>query len=344
MKFQPQSDQKCCTIERSGEVTAVIAENFESMTALWLNPGSLVQWDCLFVLPPWLKVWWDAFGDGMTPLLCSVRHGGEVLGIASLMRQGENAAFMGSSDVCDYLDFAVVPGKEGFFFRALIQHLRQLGIARLDLGTVRRDAIVLTAFLPVAKSLGCQTTCEQVDVSVELGLPASWDEFLVHLTGKERHEVRRKIRRLEHSADVCGRVVEEPQAVEREMDVFLELMRLSRPEKEAFMTADMAAFFRSLAVTMAEAGLVKLFFLDLDGNPAAAAFCFDHHDTMYLYNSGYDPQYRYLSAGLINKVFSLRESIEWGRKKYDFLKGAETYKYRLGGQEIPLYRCQIVLA
>jgi CelD/BcsL family acetyltransferase involved in cellulose biosynthesis len=336
-------DQRSGGFELSREMTAVAAETFESLAALWLDPGSLVRWDCPFVLPPWLKVWWDVFGGGMTPLLCSIRQGDNLLGIAPLMRQGESTAFVGSSDVCDYLDFMVVPGKEPVFFRALIEHLRQLGIRRLDLGAVRRDSTVLNSFLPLVNSLEYQSSCEQVDVSLELDLPETWEQFLGGLTGKERHEVRRKIRRLEASARVRCRVVEGLQGIRNGMEIFLELMKLSRPEKAAFMTDRMTVFFRTLAEALAEVSAVKLFFLDLDDKPAAAAFCFDYHDTVYLYNSGYDPQFRWLSAGLLNKVFSIRESIERGRKKYDFLKGAETYKHRLGGQEIPLYRCQIAL-
>jgi CelD/BcsL family acetyltransferase involved in cellulose biosynthesis len=65
---------------------------------------------------------------------------------------------------------------------------------------------------------------------------------------------------------------------------------------------------------------------------------------VYLYNSGYDPEYGYLSAGLLSKLLSIKDSIERVRKCYDFLKGPEEYKYRLGGREIPIYTCQIVLA
>lgn len=321
----------------------VAMETFEGLAGLWADAGNRVRWHCPFVLPPWLKVWWEAFGEGWTPLLCSVRRGREVHGVAALMHHEDRAAFLGSPDVCDYLDFPVAAGKEGGFFRALIQHLRQLGIRRLDLGAVRHDAAVMKGFLPVAASLGCRIAYEQVEVSVEMDLPSTWDEFLAGLTGKERHEVRRKIRRLEHAARVGVRVMEEPQAVECAMPVFLDLMRRSRAEKEVFMTPEMAAFFRALTAAMAEVGLVKLFFLDLDNRPAAAALCFDYHGTVYLYNSGYDPQSRWLSAGLLNKVFSIRESIKHGRKKYDFLKGAETYKYRLGGREVPLYCCEIQL-
>jgi CelD/BcsL family acetyltransferase involved in cellulose biosynthesis len=71
--------------------------------------------------------------------------------------------------------------------------------------------------------------------------------------------------------------------------------------------------------------------------------CFEYNDCIYLYNSGYDPRYTSLSAGLLSKVLAIKDSIERGVKRFDFLKGAETYKYHLGGKEVPLYRCQIAV-
>jgi CelD/BcsL family acetyltransferase involved in cellulose biosynthesis len=67
------------------------------------------------------------------------------------------------------------------------------------------------------------------------------------------------------------------------------------------------------------------------------------NSTRHLYNSGFDPRFRSLSVGLMCKVLSLKDAIEKGCKNYDFLKGAETYKYRLGGREVPLYNCRIRL-
>ena len=71
--------------------------------------------------------------------------------------------------------------------------------------------------------------------------------------------------------------------------------------------------------------------------------CFDYNGIIYLYNSGYNPAYNYLSAGLLSKVLGIKDSIEKGRNKFDFLKGAEQYKYHLGGKEVPLYRCRITI-
>jgi CelD/BcsL family acetyltransferase involved in cellulose biosynthesis len=62
-----------------------------------------------------------------------------------------------------------------------------------------------------------------------------------------------------------------------------------------------------------------------------------------IYNSGYDPNYVSLSAGLLSKVLAIKGSIEKGKKKFDFLKGEEMYKHHLGGKEVPLFRCQIAI-
>ncbi|HUX48276.1 MAG TPA: GNAT family N-acetyltransferase, partial [Dehalococcoidia bacterium] len=81
----------------------------------------------------------------------------------------------------------------------------------------------------------------------------------------------------------------------------------------------------------------------LDKVPAAMTMGFDYNGSHYLYNSAYDPQFNHLSVGLLCKILCLKESIEKGRKKWNFLKGGEPYKYQLGGQEVPLYSCQIII-
>ena len=316
-------------------------ESFDSLSSYWLDPENPLRWDCLFVLPAWLQVWWSVFGAELTPYICVVRDRDQVIGIAPLLVEGEEARFLGGPDVCDYQDFIVAPGREQEFFEVLINHLRQQGVTHLDLKPVRADSIVLSEFVGVAKSLECEFSCEPEDVTLEIELPATWDDFLGKLTGKQRHEVRRKLRRLHEAAEINNRVVEDVKGVKDEMDTFLTLFGLSRSDKATFMTSQMATYFRSLAETMAQVNLLKLFFLDLDGTPAAAVMCFDYNSTTYLYNNSYERRFSSLSVGLLCKVISIKDSIQNQKKKYDFLKGVEAYKHRLGGQEVPLYRCRI---
>ena len=288
-------------------------------------------------------MWWQTFGSGLEPHLCAIRFDDELIGIAPLFLQGNKAHLVGSPDVCDYLDVIVAPGSEGAFFEHLISHLEQQGITHLDLGVLRADSIVFSHLLAAAKRLNYEVSCEPEDISMEMKLPSTWDAFLNGLTGKERHEIRRKLRRLSEAAHINFRVVESKAEVSGQIDTFFELFKSNQSDKSDFMTAQRVSFFRSLAGALAEARILKLFFLDLDDRPAAATMCFDYNSTVYLYNNGYDERYRSLSVGLLSKVFTIQNSIERGKTKYDFLKGTEAYKKRLGGKPVQLFRCQVEL-
>jgi CelD/BcsL family acetyltransferase involved in cellulose biosynthesis len=321
----------------------VTFESFDNLASYWLKPQSPLKWDCVFVLPAWLEVWWREFGTIAHLYLCAIRQRETIIGIAPLLLKDEEACFIGSADVCDCLDFVIAPGSEHDFFNILLEDLIQKGIRRLSLRPLRPDSTVLTHLVGIAEEHGHKVSCKVDDVSLELDLPHTWEEYLGILNQKQRHEVRRKLRRLKETGEVSYRIIEDSEAVPAAIDLFLKFFRESRQDKEIFMTTNRESFFRSLAKAMAHAHLLRIGILELDTKPVAAVMCFDYNDTIYLYNNGYDPQYRSLSVGQISKILCIKDSIETGRGKFDFLKGAEEYKYRLGGKEVSLQGCQIVL-
>ena len=317
--------------------------NLDRLASYRYDSKSALEWKCLFVLPEWLRVWWQEFGgQSQLSILCA-RHQEDVIGIAPLMVYGQRASFVGGADVCDYLDFIVSPAKAAAFFNLLLDHIDQWGISELNLGPLHPDSAVLTGLVGSAKARGCKVSFTPHDVSLEQELPATWDEYLGLLKGKQRHEVRRKFRRLHEAADINFRVVASAEQAARELGTFFKLFKLSAEDKDDFLTEQMESYFRSLAQTMADVRILKLFFLELDSEPVAASMCFDFNSSRHLYNSGFDPRFRSLSVGLMCKILSIKDAIEMGHKKYDFLKGAETYKYRLGGIEVPLSYCKIRL-
>ena len=318
-------------------------ETFNSIRSYWSDSKYGLKWDCLFVLPTWLQVWWNEFGDGNGLFLRSIRQGDDLIGIAPLRVSGDCASFIGNSDVCDYQDFITVPGMEQIFFEVLLDSLGQHGINRLDLMTLHPDSLVNRHLVDIARNRGCEVSCSPDGVSLEMDLPPTWDEYLQMLKGKYRHETRRKLRRLHEAGEITYRILTELPDIQKAMDTFLELFRESRDDKTSFMTDRMESFFISLASAMSEIEILNLCFLELDSKPTAAIMCFDYNNTYYLYNNGFDPRFRRLSVGLLSKAFSIQDSIEKGRKKFDFLKGEETYKRRMGGKEVALTRCQIRL-
>ncbi|MFC2041776.1 GNAT family N-acetyltransferase, partial [Chloroflexota bacterium] len=152
---------------------------------------------------------------------------------------------------------------------------------------LRPDSTVLTHLVPVAQERNYQVTRQPEDVSFELDLPATWEEYLATLTKKQRHEVRRKLRRLWEAGNIEHRCFEAGQKPGDVMDTFLKLFSLSqRQEKAGFMTARMESFFRSLAGAMAELGLLRFGVVELGKLPVAMTMGFDYQDSHYLYNSG----------------------------------------------------------
>jgi CelD/BcsL family acetyltransferase involved in cellulose biosynthesis len=314
--------------------------SFDSLASSWNDLRHRLNWSSVFVLPRWLKVWWQVFGGGSELYLFDVKEDKSVIGIAPLMVKEGKASFIGSAEVCDYMDFAVAPGKERSFFTALLDKLKHDSISELYLESLRHDSTAITCLVDLAKGRGYQVTVTQENVSLDLDLPSTWEAYLKTLSPKQRRETGRRFRRLEEEGDINYRTVEsaEPQA----LDIFFKLMRVSREDKAAFLTAQMESFFRAIAQTMAEAKMLRFAILEISAKPVAAVMCFDYNDKVYLYNSGYDPEYSILSVGLMSKLLSIKDSIERGRKYYDFLKGAEEYKYRLRGREIPIYSCSII--
>ncbi len=321
---------------------AVRVETLDDYAVFWRAGHSPLVWSDPFGLPPWLKAWWSACGQGWTPYLLSIRVGGRLAGLAPLMRQDREVRLMGGPDVCDHMDFVVAPEHAHAFYRSLLDHLAADGVDRLSLWSVREDASAMTALRPVAEGWGARVRCALNGQLFVMPLPATWEDYLLRLSGKERHEIRRKLRRLEAAGRVTLRCVRTAAALPPAMDAFMQLFRSNRADKAAFMTGPRPQFFHELAAGMAAAGLLRLYFLDLDDRPIAAALCFEHDGTVYLYNNGYDDAYRALSAGLLGKVLTIRASIRAGCRHYDFLKGSESYKRRLGGMPAKLYRCDMV--
>ena len=321
----------------------ITQESFDSLASCWADPGQRLGWNSIFILPAWLKTWWQEFTPEGEFYLATVRQEGKITGIAPLLVREASASIIGSADVCDYLDFVVVPGMERDFFSILLDDLKQKGINQLDLRPLRPDSTVLTHLAGIAQEQGYEVLCRPEDISVELDLPATWEEYLAALSAKQRHEVRRKLRRLAEAGKVDYHINKESTAANNAMDTFLTMFTGSREDKATFLTPQMESFFRSLADNMAGVGLLRLGILELNALPVAMTLGFDYNDTLYLYNSAYDPQYDNLSVGLLSKVLGIKESIQEGKKRFDFLKGDETYKYHLGGKEVPLYNCQITI-
>jgi CelD/BcsL family acetyltransferase involved in cellulose biosynthesis len=315
---------------------------FAGLRALFAGAGRRLEWRCPFATPGWIEAWWGAFGRG-EPLILAPRRGGTLLGAAALTVSGGTARPIGDPEVCDHFDVAAAPGSGAGLLEALRRDLRPRGVGILDLVRVRPDSIAAEELVPAARRLGWPVDFEPADTAMELDLPASWEAYLETLPAKPRHELKRKLRRLEGAGSFRLRRARTPEESERALSEFLRLFRSGRPDKARFMTPRMARFFAALAAELLREERLDLWALEVNGEAASVAFCFRHGRRVLLYNNAYDERFRPLSAGLLVKALSIRESIAAGFAVYDFLRGRERYKRHLGGRPVPLYRCRIAL-
>jgi len=177
-----------------------------------------------------------------------------------------------------------------------------------------------------------------------IALPDDWEGYLANMVEKkERQEIRRKMRRAAGSDDqvswrmVTGAAGEE---VEAATAAFVAMMA-HNPDKARFLTDAMRAQFQSLTRAAAEGGWLRLAFLEVNGEPAAAYLNFDYGNRLYIYNSAIDPRFNALSPGWVLLGYLLRWAIENKRAAFDFLRGDEDYKFRFGGVAGKIYRVQV---
>ena len=299
--------------------------------------------DALFLTPQWQKVWWDTFGDGRTMFGFTysspdVTSGNGVAAIASLAKSGDTVSFVGSTDTFDYNDFPIKRGHEEGFFQALLECMDEYDFRVLRLDSLKEGSPTLGYLPEMARSRGYTVEIEQEDVTSGIVLPGTWDDYLSMLNKKDRHELRRKLRRMDAQTDWKWYSVSEPAQVDARLDEFITLMRQSRTDKDEFMTPDRERFFHEITQRMAELGWLQLYFLDMNGATVATSLCFDYGGSRLLYNSGYDSEYGYYSVGLLLNAMCLKDAIDRGLTYFDFLRGPEPYKAHLGGQQRSLYQ------
>ena len=320
---------------------SVRREELAALRDEWLNVLQRQPEPLPFLHPTWQRVWLEEFQDEQELLLFALRDGETLVGVAPLLRQDGRLSFVGHHSICDYMDFVVAPDSCGEAFPALLEALLGEPWSELELRGLREESPTLAGFCAAAQAAGLAVEREDEAVSPRVELPASWDEYLASLAKKERHELRRKLRRLQAAGELELRVYTTAEDVQAHLPVLLRFMVESRQDKANFMSEQMGRFFHRMTRALSDEGLIRLYELELDAKPVASVLCFDQGSQLYLYNSGYDPEYASLAVGLASKALCLRDAIESGGRCVDFLRGHEPYKYDLGGKDRAVYRCLI---
>nr|MCU0482394.1 GNAT family N-acetyltransferase [Anaerolineae bacterium] len=211
---------------------------------------------------------------------------------------------------------------------------------------LRPDSMTYTALCSVFDMKGIVVQQEQAEVTPQIQLPSTLDGYYEILDKKQRGELRRKMRRAEAGVDetIDWYVVGAEHDIQAEVQKFFGLMASSTPQKAEFLkNSQHTAFFEAMIPRMLSAGVLHLAFLRVDGEAVASYLNFDYDKRIWVYNSGFSYKYEALSTGIVLLVYLIQDAIERGYTVFDFLRGNETYKYRMGGLDVPLYQLNVTL-
>jgi CelD/BcsL family acetyltransferase involved in cellulose biosynthesis len=205
----------------------------------------------------------------------------------------------------------------------------------LELCNIPERSISCASLPHYLQRYGFKITIEPEDVCPVVTLPDNWTTYLEMLDKKQRHELRRKLRRAQGvNTDVSWYMVGPEHNLEEEMAHFLEMMAASSPDKARFLSDPQnLTFFKNITTVLRDRGWLQLNFLLINGKRAAAYLNFDYNKHILVYNSGLRTEYSSFSAGIVLLAFTIQRAIETGHEVFDFLQGNEVYKYHLGGKD-----------
>jgi CelD/BcsL family acetyltransferase involved in cellulose biosynthesis len=280
---------------------------------LWRNSPDATP----FQSPMWLLPWWRHFGSNDLHVI-EARAGGKLAALAPLYILRDDSESLGlfiGTGISDYLD---VIGNAPF-----LPHMDASPI--WDLQQLRASSPMLNAAVPD----GWSDNVEDQDPCVVLPLA----DFALST------HAQKKLRYYRRSLERRGRLAIEPANRGNLEDLLQSLFDLhgARWQRRGMpgMLADdvIQAFHREVASAMLDAGTLRMYAMSLDDRPIAVFYGFADASTVYYYLSGYDPDLEKLSPGTLIVAHAIESAIRDGATTFDFLRGAEEYKYTWGAKD-----------
>ena len=307
-------------------------------------PGSSAPGDAPVAIVPLMHRHEVEPGDALTRT--TIRHGdGAQL---TPVEPTATAVFFGASYHADYATILGAPGDLPAIAAAVADHLADTGgrrrwdvvdLRRLRCGDPAADALA-GAFGAREIAEGWTLNVEREDVCPVVHLPAAttMDGYLATLGKKERHEIRRKVRRAHAAGEVRLETSPEPLA---DLEAFIDLHQKRWGVDGLFPDtpggAQSRVFIRRLFELAGPEGPF-LTFLTVGGRRIAAGVHFETPEGDLYYNAGVDPAAKDLSPGVVMVYAFIERALAAGKRRVDFMRGNEPYKYVWGAEDEPIQR------
>lgn len=307
-----------------------------------------------FLRHEYITAWWQGMGGGEWShgelyIVTARAEDGRLIGIAPLFltenRESEPALMLlGSIEISDYLDVIARPEDMPAFLEALLEHLagdQAPACQLLDWYNLLENSSTLTALQVAAEKRGWTYTQQLLQHCPYIPLAGDWEKYICGIDKKQRHEIRRKMRRAEeYYLPVRWYITQDGTRLAQDIDGFLDLMACD-PDKARFLTPAMRTQMHTIVHAAHQSGWLQLAFIEVNGEKAAGYLNFDYMNHIWVYNSGLDFRFSELSLGWVLLGHLLEWANEHKRQSFDFMRGDEQYKYRFGAIDRRVVRAMV---
>jgi CelD/BcsL family acetyltransferase involved in cellulose biosynthesis len=290
------------------------------------------EWDALaersggiFSTAAWSRVWWAHFGEGHELLLHAARaDDGSLTAVLPLYawrrRLPRVVRFLGHG-----------PGDELGPVHERGAHLTAASALRSALDALEWD-VFLAEQLPGDEDWPALVggTSWRREASPFLRLPSSWDDYLAGRSSNFREQLRRRKAALEKEGAVVLRCADH-ETLDRDLDALFGLHRARWGATPSDFRDSL--FHRELARVALDRSWLRLWLLELDGQPIAAWHGFQVGTVCTYYQAGRDPSFERFSVGFVLLAHSIRSAIAEGACEYRFGRGDEAFKSRFTDQD-----------
>jgi len=287
----------------------------------------------VFQTGAFLRSWWadrSAKNPESRLLTAEVVEDEHVIGLCAVELDTGVLSFAGGLDVVDYMGPVALAGREkevaaalaGWMFDELLWSRAYLA------GLVGTDAVVRRAPDAIIEPYDSAPRIEEAPQG-----------YLPLLNSKRRADVLRKRSRLVEAAGDLELVDSTPATVCGALNRLLAWKACSSSATHEFVD-EYGSFMRDIASGLAAVNAAHVVELHAGDKPVASAVEFRHRNTTYIYNMAYDMTLSAegqaaLAPGVVLVSLLIERSLENGLQ-FDFLKGAQDYKLRLGGVPVDL--------
>lgn len=271
----------------------------------------------------WFGAWWAAFGTGSLRI-CTLWEDGELQ--AALPLSVHRGALRALANF--HTPAFVAPAREREALvrvvdEALDQSANELAVQGVDLDAPLHDVLLGSSY-----GRGRLVLVEQLYRSPRVDVSGDFEDY-AGTRGRPFKELRRRWRKLNREHEPRFRFEDSPGDLEADLKTGFEIEASGwkgRQKTAILSSPQTRAFYTAIASSYLARGELRLAWLDVDGGPAAFAFCLERSGRLYLLKLGINDRLRPLSPGLLIDYCITERCFELGYERFELLGADDAYK------------------